>query len=145
MAASSLMIITTILLLFFIYTSSVAVDNIYPLKSISDGTTLVSRDESFEVGFFSPGSSKNRYLGIWYKNIPVQTIFWVANRCSPINDSSGLLMINNTGNLVLLGQKNRTVWYAGSSKQARNPVVQLLDSGNLVLRDELDTTPEAYL
>ncbi|KAL5547471.1 hypothetical protein UlMin_002702 [Ulmus minor] len=139
------MIITTILLLFFFYTSSVAVDSIYPLESISDGTTLVSRDGSFELGFFSPGSSKNRYLGIWYNNIPVQTIVWVANRCSPINDSSGLLMINKTGNLVLLGQKNRTVWYTGSSKQARNPVVQLLDSGNLVLRDELDTTPEAYL
>ncbi|KAL5580195.1 hypothetical protein UlMin_012637 [Ulmus minor] len=145
MAASSLKIITTILLLFFFYTSSVAVVSIRPLESISDGTTLVSRDGSFELGFFSPGSSKNRYLGIWYKNIPVQTIVWVANRCSPINDSSGLLMINNTDKLVLLGQKNGTVWYAGSSKQVRNPVVQLLDSGNLVLRDELDTTPEAYL
>ncbi|KAL5547446.1 hypothetical protein UlMin_002677 [Ulmus minor] len=127
------------------YITKIQLDSIYPLESISDGTTLVSRDGSFELGFFSPGSSKNRYLGIWYKNIPVQTIVWVANRCSPINDSSGLLMINNTDKLVLLDQKNRTVWYIGSSKQARNPVVQLLDSGNLVLRDELDTTPEAYL
>nr|POE73305.1 receptor-like serine/threonine-protein kinase sd1-8 [Quercus suber] len=36
----------------------------------------------------------------WYKSIPVKTFVWVANRLNPINDSSGLLKINITGNLV---------------------------------------------
>ncbi|GKV51530.1 hypothetical protein SLEP1_g58175 [Rubroshorea leprosula] len=105
--------------------------------NLSDGRTLVSSDESFELGFFSSGSSaKSRYLGIWYKNIPVKTIVWVANRCNPINDTSGILMINSTGNLVLLNQSSGSVvWAANSKKEAQNPVVQLLDSGNLVLQD----------
>ncbi|XVF77705.1 hypothetical protein PTKIN_Ptkin14bG0068400 [Pterospermum kingtungense] len=36
---------------------------ISPLESLS--MTLVSNGGSFKLGFFSPGSSKNRYLGIW--------------------------------------------------------------------------------
>ncbi|GKV50477.1 hypothetical protein SLEP1_g57178 [Rubroshorea leprosula] len=49
--------------------------------NLSDGGTLVSSDGSFELGFFSSGSTaKRRYLGIWLKNIPVQNVVWVANR-----------------------------------------------------------------
>ncbi|PON49890.1 S-receptor-like serine/threonine-protein kinase [Parasponia andersonii] len=123
-----------------------AVESIRQFESIRDGiSSLVSQDGSFELGFFTPGSSNNRYLGIWYKNIPVQTVVWVANRCNPINDSSGLLTINDTGNLVLLGQNKTVVWSTISLKQARKPLVQLLDNGNLVLRDEIEKNSENYL
>lgn len=44
--------------------------------------------EAFELGIFSPGSTKNHYLGIWYKKISVKTIVWVANRLNCINDCS---------------------------------------------------------
>ncbi|KAM1278401.1 hypothetical protein ACFX2J_030426 [Malus domestica] len=122
-------------LFFLSSTISLAVDGITPSQSVLDGTTLVSSDGSFELGFFSPGSSKNRYLGIWFKNVPVRTVVWVANRCNPINDSSGVLMINSTGNLVLLSQNSSVVWSTSLVKQAQNATVELLDSGNLVLRD----------
>ncbi|GMY31652.1 G-type lectin S-receptor-like serine/threonine-protein kinase At4g27290 isoform X1 [Fagus crenata] len=115
-------------------------------QSLKDDMTLVSKDGGFELGFFNPGSSKNRYLGIWLKNIPVKTVVWVANRLNPINDSSGVLMVNSSGSLVLLSQNNTTVvWSANSTKQASNPIVQLLDSGNLVVRDEKEQNPENYL
>ncbi|XP_022717381.1 G-type lectin S-receptor-like serine/threonine-protein kinase At4g27290 [Durio zibethinus] len=114
-------------------------------QSVSDGRSLVSKSGIFELGFFSPGSSNNRYLGIWYKNIPVPTVVWVANRGEPINDSSGLLMINSTGDLVLLSQSNGVVWSSNLKKEARNPIVQLLDSGNLVIRDERDGNSETFL
>ncbi|GLU09098.1 hypothetical protein SLE2022_259740 [Rubroshorea leprosula] len=129
--------IVIILLLFFFTRFSCGIDIINLSTNLSDGGTLVSSDESFELGFFSSGSSaKSRYLGIWYKNIPVQTIVWVANRCNPINDTSGVLMINSTGNLLLLNQSSGSVvWASNSKKEAQNPVVQLLDSGNLVLQD----------
>lgn len=115
-----------------------ATDSITLSQSIIDGTnrTLVSSDGYFELGFFSPGSSKNRFLGIWYKIIPVKTVVWVANRLNPINDSSGILMINDTGNLVLLGKDKSVVWSSNSMKVAQNPIAQLLDSGNLVLIDK---------
>uniref|UniRef100_A0A7N2R8X3 Uncharacterized protein n=1 Tax=Quercus lobata TaxID=97700 RepID=A0A7N2R8X3_QUELO len=132
-------------LLFFYFVLSDAGYSITQNQSLSDGTTLVSKDGSFVLGFFSPGNATNRYLGIWYNNIPVKTVVWVANRRNPITDLSGVLMANSEGSLVLLS-KNRTVaWSVNSTKEARNPIVELLDSGNLVLRDENEENPENYL
>ncbi|PON52978.1 Bulb-type lectin domain containing protein [Parasponia andersonii] len=132
--------------LIFLTRASFAVDSLRPLESIKDGGTLVSPDGSFELGFFSPGSAKNRYLGIWYKNIPVQTVVRVANRCNPItNSTSGLLTLNGSGNLVLLGQKKTVVWSSTTTttttkrsliKQPQKPILQLLDSGNPAIGDE---------
>jgi hypothetical protein len=136
-------------ILFFFYGFSHAVDTITQSQSISDGDsggTLVSKDGSFELGFFSPRSSTNRYLGIWYQNIPLRTVVWVANRRNPIKDLSGVLMVNGSGNLVLLDQNRTVVWSANSTKEGRNPIAQLLESGNLVLRDDhKEENPENYL
>ncbi|KAJ4726192.1 S-receptor-like serine/threonine-protein kinase [Melia azedarach] len=133
-------------LLFFFSAFSYALDSINSSQSLSDGSTLVSKDERFELGFFSPVNSSNRYLGIWYKNIPVKTVVWVANRLNPINDSSGSLLINGTGNLVLMSQNKSVVWSVNLTKEVESSAVaQLLDSGNLVLRDEQDGNPETYL
>uniref|UniRef100_A0A2N9FA80 Receptor-like serine/threonine-protein kinase n=1 Tax=Fagus sylvatica TaxID=28930 RepID=A0A2N9FA80_FAGSY len=133
--------------LVFLSDFSYAADSITQSQSLSEGMTLVSKDGSFVLGFFTPGKSTNRYLGIWYNNNPVdQTVVWVANRLNPINDSSGVLMVNSSGSLVLLSQNSSTVaWSANSTKQALNPIVQLLDSGNLVVRDEKEQHPENYL
>lgn len=143
-----LFLFLTTFLLFSSCKTTSAVDAIAQTQSIADDekSSLVSKDESFELGFFSPGNSKNRYLGIWYKNIPDKTVFWVANRDKPINDSSGILKMNTAGNFVLQGQNNNSVfWSINSTKQAQSPILQLLDSGNLVLRDEKDENAENYL
>ncbi|XP_065859917.1 G-type lectin S-receptor-like serine/threonine-protein kinase At4g27290 [Euphorbia lathyris] len=124
-------------LLFFLSKLGYATDILSSFDSLTDdGTTLVSKDGSFKLGFFSPDASSNRYIGIWYGKISVQTVVWVANRNQPINDSSGLLMIDRASNLVLLS-RNRTlqVWSSNSTKQAQSPLVQLLDSGNLVIKE----------
>ncbi|KAH7522702.1 hypothetical protein FEM48_Zijuj07G0166600 [Ziziphus jujuba var. spinosa] len=117
---------------------------IYGTQSITGNSTLVSKDGNFEMGFFTPSCSTNRYVGIWYKDIPVKTVVWVANRQNPINDSSGTLMINSTGHLVL-SQKNGVVWSTNPTKPIQAPMLQLLDSGNLVVRDEKDENSENYL
>ncbi|KAL4619328.1 hypothetical protein ACB092_06G071000 [Castanea dentata] len=134
-------------LLPFSFVSSDTADIITQSQPLSDskGTTLVSKDGGFVLGFFSPGNPNNRYLGIWYNNIPIRTVVWVANRRNPINGSSGVLMVNNYGELVLLNQNSTVAWSANSTKEARNPIVQLLDSGNLVLREENEENPENYL
>ncbi|XVF77698.1 hypothetical protein PTKIN_Ptkin14bG0067900 [Pterospermum kingtungense] len=125
--------------------ASIAIDMISPSESLTDGMTLVSSDGSFELGFFSPGSSKNRYLGIWYRNIPMQTVVWVANRITPIIDSTGLeLKIESTGNVVLQHRNQTAVWSTNSTG-VQNPILQLLDSGNLVVRDGKDSNSDNYL
>ncbi|KAL4619322.1 hypothetical protein ACB092_06G070600 [Castanea dentata] len=134
-------------LLLFCFVFSDAADSITQSQSLKDieTTTLVSKDGGFVLGFFSPGNSTNRYLGIWYHKIPGKTVVWVANRANPITDLSGVLNVNSSGSLVLLGQNSTFAWSANQTKEARNLVVQLLDSGNLVLREENKENPENYL
>ncbi|XP_058744441.1 G-type lectin S-receptor-like serine/threonine-protein kinase At4g27290 isoform X1 [Vicia villosa] len=137
----TMLAISVLLLLLFQNTS--AADTITQSDSLSDGSTLISKDETFELGFFTPGNSPNRYVGIWYKNIQVKTVVWVANRDNPIKDNSSKLIINQQGNLVLLNRNQSLIWSTNTTKKASTPIVQLLDNGNLVIRDEKDT--ESFL
>ncbi|XP_056172879.1 G-type lectin S-receptor-like serine/threonine-protein kinase At4g27290 isoform X3 [Syzygium oleosum] len=124
---------TSIVLLSLLRLSS-AGDTLSSVQSIKEGETLVSQGRKFELGFFSAGSSKNSFLGIWFVVSP-ETVVWVANRNSPLNDSNGTLEISNEGELVLLNQSKSVIWSTNSTKVMGNPVAQLLDSGNLVLRE----------
>ncbi|KAK9209421.1 hypothetical protein WN944_001787 [Citrus x changshan-huyou] len=142
------------LLYFYIFSSlifllrmelSLAADTITPETFIRDGEKLVSSSQRFELGFFSPRNSKNRYLGVWYKKIP-DTVVWVANRNSPNFNPNTALTFSNNGNLVLLSQRNGIIWSSNMSRKAENPIAQLLDTGNLVIRDNSSGhTTESYL
>ncbi|XP_038895039.1 G-type lectin S-receptor-like serine/threonine-protein kinase At4g27290 isoform X2 [Benincasa hispida] len=104
-------------------------------QSINDTQLIVSATQMFELGFFSePKSSNFKYLGIWYKGIP-DVVVWVANRDNPIINSSATLKINGDGNFVLLNQTGEDFWCSNASRSVKNPIAQLLDTGNLVLRD----------
>ncbi|WVZ07253.1 hypothetical protein V8G54_020599 [Vigna mungo] len=139
-----LMFVLTKILLFFFCTST-ANDSISQFKSLSVGNTLVSEEGTFELGFFRPGRAADLYLGIWYKSIPVKTVVWVANRAKPVKGNSSVLHINSEGNLQLVNHNGVVAWSANSTKKVQNPIVQLLNSGNLVVRDERDQDPESYL
>ncbi|XVE87894.1 hypothetical protein DITRI_Ditri19aG0025300 [Diplodiscus trichospermus] len=130
-----LSIFTCFISLSFLLKSSIAIDTITPNQILRDnGETLVSVGGHFELGFFSPLNSDYRYIGIWFQNIPQRTVFWVANRNNPLSDSSGVLMVTATGNVTILrNQTSGPVWSSNSS--ATNPVLQLLDTGNLVVKD----------
>ncbi|KAI6703893.1 hypothetical protein NL676_013029 [Syzygium grande] len=85
------------------------------------------------MGFFSPNGSANRYVGIWYSNVPTNNILWVANRKNPILDSSGVMTISGDGNLVVVNGKRELVWSSNVSNSVTDAKAQLSDSGNLVL------------
>ncbi|XP_060965200.1 G-type lectin S-receptor-like serine/threonine-protein kinase At4g27290 [Cannabis sativa] len=112
---------------------------------------ILCNDIDYVVCVANPcGFFNHLYLGIWYNNITSYSdVVWVANRCEAIIVTSGLLSIDNRGNLVLFSEENNSkreiVWSTNSSKQAAKPLVQLLDNGNLVLRDEKDDNTTNYL
>nr|GMC82258.1 G-type lectin S-receptor-like serine/threonine-protein kinase At4g27290 isoform X2 [Ipomoea batatas] len=120
---------------------SAAVDTLATNQTLSDdgGTMLVSASQMFVLGFFSPGSSRNRYLGIWVRNEPERTVVWVANNNNPISDFSGVLRLTPTGDLIISSTMNQVaniVWRSNSSAGIKNnPVLQLLDNGNLVVKN----------
>ncbi|XP_049356473.1 G-type lectin S-receptor-like serine/threonine-protein kinase At4g27290 [Solanum verrucosum] len=133
------------LFIYFNFLSIVlALDTITIDQPIKDGDTIVSSGGVYELGFFRPGNSTNRYVGIWYKKISTGTIVWVANRNNPLSDSSGVLMINPDGILVLVNSTNVTIWSTNSSTILKNPIARLLDSGNLAIREENENRPEFF-
>ncbi|KAI3816128.1 hypothetical protein L1987_15818 [Smallanthus sonchifolius] len=125
--------------LFLLGPTSATLDTISANQTIKDGDTIVSDGNMFELGFFIPGKSKNGYLGIWYKKISYGTVVWVANRETPITDSSGMLKLSQYGKLQILSGNSTEIWSSNSTVSMRsdNPVVvvQLLDNGNLVVWD----------
>ncbi|KAK3037631.1 hypothetical protein RJ639_030408 [Escallonia herrerae] len=105
-------------------------------QSLSRSQTMVSEDGTFELGFFTAGTSHNMYLGIWYVNDDKQEIVWIANRDKPlVNSSLSRLEFSEDGNLVLQNE-SQTIWSTNSIANAFASVeAVLLDSGNFVLRD----------
>ena len=130
------------LLLIFFISSSLnnnlirASDTISKGQFLAGNQTIISKGGKFELGFFTPGNSHNYYIGIWYKNIPGQTVIWVANRAAPVADpSASKLTVTDTGNLLLFKNSSKNpVWSSNStSSSAESPAAVLLDTGNLVL------------
>ncbi|KAM4092603.1 hypothetical protein ACB094_06G052800 [Castanea mollissima] len=126
-----------------------ALDTITPTLSISDGEseTIVSAGGSYELGFFSPGNSNSRYLGIWYKKISTtsRTIVWVANREVPLTDTSGVLTITHPGILVLINGTSGIVWLSNTTRTRNSPAGQLLESGNLVVKDGNNENSDSFV
>nr|GMD31961.1 G-type lectin S-receptor-like serine/threonine-protein kinase At4g03230 isoform X2 [Ipomoea batatas] len=109
---------------------------------VTEGDTLVSAGKRFELGFFLDEQHSNCYVGIWYYKLSPQTIVWVANRDFPVQDSEGAVGIKEDGNLCVVDNTGATYFStqldptpSKSHRTART--ARLLDSGNLVLIDDL--------
>lgn len=123
--------------------TSTSLDTLSSTESLTDDRTLVSAGEVFEFGFFRPGST-GWYLGIWYKKISFKTVVWVSNRDTPLPNSSATLKFGEHGSLILLDPSGNMSW-SSNKTGAVNPVLQILDSGNLVVREESEDDPEKFL
>ncbi|XP_066350575.1 G-type lectin S-receptor-like serine/threonine-protein kinase At4g27290 [Miscanthus floridulus] len=134
------LIFPVFLLLLRASAAGTASDTLSSSSNITDGETLVSSGSTFTLGFFSPtGVPAKRYLGIWFTASP-DAVCWVANRDSPLNNTSGVLVVGSTGSLRLLDGSGHTAWSSNTNATTSSaPVVaqaQLLESGNLVVRDQ---------
>ncbi|XP_042435918.1 G-type lectin S-receptor-like serine/threonine-protein kinase At4g27290 isoform X1 [Zingiber officinale] len=128
-----------------LFSLSYAGDTLTPAQPLLDaaGATLISEGGNFELGFFSPAGSSNRYVGMWFGNVSQQTVVWVANRNRPITDGSGLLLLTANGTLVVSNNSSVVLW-SSSSPGLSSPMAQLLDSGNLVVREAGDVGSSRY-
>lgn len=121
--------------MFLLFRFCTCTDTITLTQPLKDGDILVSSGENFALGFFSTKNSSNRYVGIWYHKVSEQTVVWVANRDNPITNSSGILSVDKSGNLILHETDQRFVFWSTNVSGVANDgfLAQLLDSGNLVL------------
>ncbi|KAG2689715.1 hypothetical protein I3843_09G150500 [Carya illinoinensis] len=145
------MVLSPFLILWYVWLSSVSPpstaatvsDRLTQNQVLEDGQTLVSSGQRFELGFFSRGNSSHRYLGIWYKNITL-TVVWVANRNKYISGQSGSLSMGSNGFSLLLNNSEK-LWSVNTTRVLESPILQLLDNGNLVLKEENNPDLEGYV
>lgn len=125
-----------ILLSCFMLKSSCTTDTINNTIFLKDPETIISKNNNFALGFFSPENSTKRYLGIWYHKPSVRDVIWVANKNKPLNDSPGILRISKDGNLEVQDNRNKILWSSNVSglEGFDSPTAQIQDSGNLVLQ-----------
>lgn len=122
--------------------SAGAADTLGKGGNITGDETLVSARGTFTLGFFSLGVQTNKryYLGIWFSVSGTGSdaaFCWVANSESPLPDKAGVLVVSDTGSLVLRGGPGRHLaWSSNTTTASSSVVVQLLETGNLVVRDQ---------
>ncbi|GAA0168381.1 transmembrane signal receptor [Lithospermum erythrorhizon] len=120
---------------------TVATDTLTISQVVTFNTTLISVQNKFLLGFFSPGNPNKVFLGIWFNVSPIQYV-WIANRENPLNDTSGVLRIGKDGNLVIEDSAERIIWSTVArglkNLSSSDIVAQILDSGNLVLKENKD-------
>ncbi|CAN4088915.1 unnamed protein product [Withania somnifera] len=118
-------------------------------QNLTDYQQLVSANGNFNMQFFSPGKSRNRYLGIFYTRPSLdmyadvngrndEKALWIANRDNPIADTSGIVMVAPDGRLMISHTEGKVILLSATPTAATNLTATLLDNGNFVLR-ELNT------
>ncbi|KAL5718617.1 hypothetical protein ACHQM5_011501 [Ranunculus cassubicifolius] len=105
---------------------------------LSGNSTILSKNRSFELGFFSVNGGLNWYLGIWYASIPIQTYVWVANRENSVkNITSAKVKLSNNSVLMVTDSDGLVVWQTENSE--RGSEIKLLENGNLVIVDNKES------
>ncbi|OWM77595.1 hypothetical protein CDL15_Pgr016993 [Punica granatum] len=129
------------LLLLLHHTRCKTLNTISPTIPLHDGDVLLSENKNFALGFFSPSNSTRRFIGTWYNKVSEHTVFWVANRDRPINDTSGVISINCHGDLVLhcCNNGSSTLWSTNvlTTSSDNATAAQLQDTGNFILLQRL--------
>ncbi|KAK4588224.1 hypothetical protein RGQ29_019279 [Quercus rubra] len=123
------MSILVLLLCCFCLDSGSALDSITSFQPIKDSDNIISNGSDFKLGFFSVVNSTSRYLRIWYNK-----------KSKPLKDSFGVLTISKDRNLVILDGQKEILWSSNVTNSVANLSAQLLDLGNLVLRESTTGT-----
>ncbi|KAJ3701103.1 hypothetical protein LUZ61_004808 [Rhynchospora tenuis] len=131
------------ILLLFCSTHLTRAKNIlHPGESLYSDQSLVSKNGEFEFGFTSHTWEKDDYyIAIWFRDEKLRGEFvWVGNRENPVNISQPCaLSMSHNGNLILI-QSQKLIWSTNLTEtQQVSRVIDLLDTGNLVLLEQLNS------
>jgi hypothetical protein len=134
----------------FLAVAAFARDTILPGEGegIYGNQTLVSKNGVFELGFFSPGPYIYHLLGVRLTNVPASagtTRFWFGDRVYIIDLPSAALELFDD-NLYIM-EAGHSLWgsssdtsVAGDGSPPSPAVAVLLDTGNLVVRDQANSS-----
>ncbi|CAI9099772.1 OLC1v1036636C1 [Oldenlandia corymbosa var. corymbosa] len=133
-------------LLFTLSLNSLASSSVHPhylqkgaILSVEDHDTrfIRSRDQTFTFGFYKIGI--NAYsLAIWFTNSKDKTVVWMANRERPVNGVGSKVSLSRNGAMVLTDVDDVVVWETSRITSTEIDRAELLNSGNLVLKNSTD-------
>lgn len=105
--------------------------------SAEDNTgVLTSPDKTFSCGFYGLGG--NAYLfSIWFTHSRDRTVVWTANRDRPVNGQGSRASLRRNGAMVLTDVDGTVIWMTNTTSTGADRA-ELLDTGNLVLKDRHD-------
>ncbi|KAF5196793.1 G-type lectin S-receptor-like serine/threonine-protein kinase SD2-2 [Thalictrum thalictroides] len=104
---------------------------------IAGNSTILSQNNSFELGFFSSNGGFDWYLGMWYAALPIRTYVWVANREKSVKNLTSA-KVRLTGQLQIIDSNGNRIWQTENTERATQ--MKFLDTGNLVLLSEKKET-----
>ncbi|KAH1120993.1 hypothetical protein J1N35_004153 [Gossypium stocksii] len=90
-------------------------------------------------------SESERILNLWgFRRLRRRGV--VSQKEASVSDASGVLSINDKGILSIMNGTKGIVWSSNTSRNsAEEPIAQLLDSGNFVVKDPNDSDSENFL
>uniref|UniRef100_A0A0D9UYF9 Receptor-like serine/threonine-protein kinase n=1 Tax=Leersia perrieri TaxID=77586 RepID=A0A0D9UYF9_9ORYZ len=110
-------------------------DTIVAGKPMAGNQTLVSKNGKFELGFFTPGSGIHRFLGVRMRKLAGKSpTFWIGDRVGVIDLAAVSLEI--FAEKLYIKESGASLWSSNSSAAAAAAVAVLLDTGDLVVREE---------
>ncbi|CAN6183514.1 unnamed protein product [Urochloa humidicola] len=129
----------------FLVVPAFARDTILPGEGIYGNQTLVSKNGAFELGFFSPGPDIYHFLGVQLTNLPSiagQKRFWFGDRVYVTDLPAAALEI--FGDRLYIMQAGASLWGTTVAGDGAPPpaaaIAVLLDTGNLVVRDQANAS-----
>lgn len=101
-----------------------------------DSGYITSPDNTFACGFYELG--ENAYwFAIWFTNSKEKTVVWMANRDRPVNGRGSVVSLRRNGIMILTDLDGTVVWVTNSTSTDAVKA-ELLNSGNLVLKNSED-------
>ncbi|KAL5804641.1 hypothetical protein ACOSQ3_031441 [Xanthoceras sorbifolium] len=135
--AKKIRFIYNILLLFsfsfWVHAAATDILNHGGMLNSSASASLVSRNGFFNLRFYNL-SIDRWYLSIFYKTGGTEKPCWLANRDRPIKNDSGVLLIDEHGNLMIKYTGGDPI-VLNSGQTNTNVTAILQDNGNFVLRE----------
>uniref|UniRef100_J3KXU2 Receptor-like serine/threonine-protein kinase n=2 Tax=Oryza brachyantha TaxID=4533 RepID=J3KXU2_ORYBR len=124
--------------------AAASTDTILPGESITGDQTLVSKNGEFELGFFNPGVGIHYFLGVRLRNLASYSpTFWIGDRVYVVDLPRAALEL--FGDSLYIKEAGASLWWStvagnDSSGAAAAAVAVLLDTGDLVVRDQRNSS-----
>ncbi|TXG58688.1 hypothetical protein EZV62_016517 [Acer yangbiense] len=128
-------LLTVLIFLFLSFQTSTGLLTRGSSLSVEDSShVLTSPDKTFTCGFYSVGDENAYWFSVWFTNSSDRTVVWMANRDKPVNGQGSKVSLRRNGAMALTDVDGTVIWMTNTTS-TRADRAELLDSGNLVLKD----------